>query len=280
MQLIQTITDLRNALQILRQAGKSIALVPTMGNLHAGHLSLVSIARKNADIVVVSIFVNPGQFVEGEDFGDYPRTPDADLEKLQGMNVDIVFMPDVSVLYPADLNTEVTVPALDSIFCGEYRPGHFKGVATIVAKLLNIVQPDVAVFGEKDYQQLLVIRRLVQDLNIPVTIIGAPIIREANGLAMSSRNQYLSTAEREQAALLYQCLQQLAASIKHGENNFADMEQQALRELVEAGFRPDYVSIRDATTLQSPQHNKLVIIAAAWLGKARLIDNVAVHTYD
>ena len=196
------------------------------------------------------------------------------------MDVDIVFMPDVSVIYPADLNTEVTVPALDAIFCGEFRPGHFKGVATVVTKLLNIVQPDAAVFGEKDYQQLLVIRRLVEDLNIPVRIIGAPIVREANGLAMSSRNQYLSAAEREQAASLYQCLRKLALSIKHGEKNYADMEQQALRELVKAGFKPDYVSIRDADTLASPLGDKVVIIAAAWLGKARLIDNVAVHTYD
>ncbi len=280
MQQIQTIIDLRETLQVARQAGKSIALVPTMGNLHAGHLSLVSIARETADIVVVSIFVNPSQFVEGEDFADYPRTPDADLHQLQDMDVDIVFMPDVSVIYPADLNTEVTVPALDAIFCGEFRPGHFKGVATVVTKLLNIVQPDAAVFGEKDYQQLLVIRRLVEDLNIPVQIIGAPIVREANGLAMSSRNQYLSAAEREQAASLYQCLQKLALSIKHGEKNYADMEQQALRELVKAGFKPDYVSIRDADTLASPLGDKVVIIAAAWLGKARLIDNVAVHTYD
>lgn len=280
MQLYQTIAELREALSSIRQAGKSVGLVPTMGNLHEGHLSLVSIARDNVDVVVVTLFVNPSQFVEGEDFDAYPRTPDADLKKLKETHVDIVFMPDVSEIYPVGLNTEVTVPALDSIFCGEVRPGHFKGVATVVTKLFNIVQADVAVFGEKDYQQLLVIRRLVEDLNIPVHIIGAPTVREASGLAMSSRNQYLSAEERKQAAGLHQCLQKMAVAIKRGDNNFDVLEQQALLELSDAGFKPDYVRIRDANTLGSPRHEKIVIIAAAWLGRARLIDNVAVQTYD
>ncbi|MEQ8426851.1 MAG: pantoate--beta-alanine ligase [Gammaproteobacteria bacterium] len=280
MQLYKTIPELREALSSIRQTGKSVGLVPTMGNLHEGHLSLVSIAQDNVDVVVVTLFVNPGQFVEGEDFDAYPRTPDADLKKLKEMQVDIVFMPDVSEIYPVGLNTEVTVPALDSIFCGEARPGHFKGVATIVTKLFNIVQADVAVFGEKDYQQLLVIRRLVEDLNIPVHIIGAPIVREASGLAMSSRNQYLSAAERKQAARLYQCLQKMALAIKRGDKNFDALEQQSLQELTDAGFKPDYVRIRDANTLGSPRQEKIVIIAAAWLGSARLIDNVAVQTYD
>lgn len=280
MQLYQTIPELREALSSIRQAGKSIGMVPTMGNLHEGHLSLISIARDNVDVVVVTLFVNPSQFVEGEDFDAYPRTPDTDLKKLKAMQVDIVFMPDVSEIYPVGLNTEVTVPALDSIFCGEARPGHFKGVATVVTKLFNIVQADVAVFGEKDYQQLLVIRRLVEDLNIPVHIIGAPTVREASGLAMSSRNQYLSADERKLAARLYQCLQKMAVAIKRGDKNFDTLEQQALQELTDAGFKPDYVRILDANTLKSSPREKIVIIAAAWLGRARLIDNVAVQTYD
>ncbi|MEQ8288713.1 MAG: pantoate--beta-alanine ligase [Gammaproteobacteria bacterium] len=280
MQFYKTIPELREALSSIRQAGKSIGLVPTMGNLHEGHLSLVSIARDNVDVVVVTLFVNPSQFVEGEDFDAYPRTPDADLKKLKEMQVDIVFMPDVTEIYPVGINTEVTVPALDSIFCGETRPGHFKGVATVVTKLFNIVQADVAVFGEKDYQQLLVIRRLVEDLNIPIHIIGAPTVRESNGLAMSSRNQYLSADERKQAAKLYQCLQKMAAAIKRGDKNYDALEQQSLQELTDAGFKPDYVRILDANTLKSPPREKIVIIAAAWLGRARLIDNVAVQTYD
>lgn len=280
MQIYRNIPELREALSSIREAGKSVGLVPTMGNLHEGHLSLVAIANDSVDVVVVTVFVNPSQFVEGEDFEDYPRTPEADLAKLQEMSVDIVFMPDASEVYPVGLGTEVMVPALDSIFCGAVRPGHFKGVATVVTKLLNIVQPDVAVFGEKDYQQLLVIRRLVEDLNIPVHIIGAPIVREESGLAMSSRNQYLTADEHRQAAKLHQCLQKITASIKRGDTNYLELEQQALRELTAAGFKPDYVSIRDANTLGSPLHEKLVIIAAAWLGQARLIDNVAVQTYD
>ena len=280
MQLYKTIPELREVLSSIRQAGKSIGLVPTMGNLHEGHLSLVSIARDNVDVVVVTLFVNPSQFVEGEDFDAYPRTPDADLKKLKEMQVDIVFMPDVSEIYPVGINTEVTVPALDSIFCGETRPGHFKGVATVVTKLFNIVRADVAVFGEKDYQQLLVIRRLVEDLNIPIHIIGAPTVRESNGLAMSSRNQYLSADEHKQAAKLYQCLQKMAAAIKRGDKNYDVLEQQSLQELTDAGFKPDYVRILDPNTLESPRQEKIVIIAAAWLGRARLIDNVAVQTYD
>ena len=280
MQQIHSINSLREALDSIRHSGKTIGLVPTMGNLHAGHLSLIELAASHADVVVASIFVNPSQFVEGEDFADYPRTLATDLEKLGDSNTSIVFIPDVESIYPADMDTEVTVPSLDSIYCGEYRPGHFKGVATVVTKLFNIVCPDVAVFGEKDYQQLLVIRRLVADLNIPVQVISAPIVRESDGLAMSSRNQYLSDTERDKATKLYECLSNMAEAIKLGRKDFANMEAKAVKELTAVGFKPDYVSIRDANTLNSAQTGSLVIIAAAWLGKARLIDNVAVQSYD
>ncbi len=280
MQQLDSITQLRDLLVTVRAAGQSIALVPTMGNLHAGHLSLVEIAKQHADFTVVSIFVNPSQFVAGEDFEHYPRTLATDLPQLQQLEVDLVFTPAVEEIYPASASTEVTVPELDSIYCGEYRPGHFKGVATVVTKLLNIVQPDVAVFGEKDYQQLLVIRSLVRDLNIPVDIIGGPIVREDNGLAMSSRNQYLTQAERERARLLYQCLDDMRSAIQDGDSDFAALEQQAISRLSEAGFKPEYVHVGDANDLKSPSNGNIVIIAAAWLGRARLIDNVAVQTYD
>ncbi len=280
MQQLDSITRLRDLLVTVRAAGQSIALVPTMGNLHAGHLSLVEIAKQHADFTVVSIFVNPSQFVAGEDFEHYPRTLATDLPQLQQLEVDLVFTPAVEEIYPASASTEVTVPELDSIYCGEYRPGHFKGVATVVTKLLNIVQPDVAVFGEKDYQQLLVIRSLVRDLNIPVDVIGGPIVREDNGLAMSSRNQYLTKMERERASLLYQCLDDMRSAIHDGDSDFAALEQQAISRLSEAGFKPEYVHVGDANDLKSPSNGNIVIIAAAWLGKARLIDNVAVQTYD
>ncbi len=280
MQQLSSIKQLRSLLDSVRGAGQSVALVPTMGNLHAGHLSLVEIAKQHADYIVATIFVNPSQFVAGEDFEHYPRTLDSDLRELKQLEVDLIFTPDVEEIYPSSANTEVTVPELDSIFCGEYRPGHFKGVATIVTKLLNIVQPDVAVFGEKDYQQLLVIRSLVRDLNIPVNIIGGPIIREADGLAMSSRNQYLTETERKSATVLNQCLNTIKSAIEAGERDYSELEKQAFSRLSEAGFKPEYVSICDVNDLKSPRNDNIVIIAAAWLGKARLIDNVAVQTYD
>jgi pantoate--beta-alanine ligase len=273
---------LREQLGDIRNLGKKIALVPTMGNLHRGHLSLVKQAQELADSVVVSIFVNPTQFVAGEDFDNYPRTLAEDLDYLQQLNVDLVFIPDMDEIYPQDIqiSAEVIVPELDTIYCGEYRPGHFKGVATVVTKLFNIVQPDIAIFGEKDYQQLLVIRRLVDNLNMPITVIGSPTVREEDGLAMSSRNKYLSAAERQQAPLLYKCIKKAVIAVKNGELNYQNLEKEALSTLKDAGFKPEYFSICDANTLKSPINQELVVLAAAWLGKARLIDNAAVQSYD
>lgn len=282
MQQVSKIKSLREQLAAVRRSEKTIALVPTMGNLHEGHLSLVKQVQERADYVVVSLFVNPTQFVEGEDFDSYPRTLESDLEKLKSLNVDMVFMPDSNEIYPErnGITAEVTVPELDSIYCGKFRPGHFKGVATVVTKLFNIVQPDCAIFGEKDYQQLLVIRSLVKSLNLPIEIIGSSIIREKDGLAMSSRNQYLTESERKQAPLLYKTLSHIASDIKKGDKSYEKLEKEAIFSLKEAGFRPEYLNICDSETLKAPMNQNLVIIAAAWLGKARLIDNVAVQSYD
>jgi pantoate--beta-alanine ligase len=282
MQQVSKIKDLREQLTPVRHSGRKIALVPTMGNLHKGHLSLVKQVQDRADFIVVTIFVNPTQFVEGEDFDSYPRTVKSDLKKLKDLKVDLVFIPDMNEIYPHDNNVsaEVTVPELDSIYCGEYRPGHFKGVATVVTKLFNIVQPDLAIFGEKDYQQLLVIRSLVESLNIGIEIIGSATIRENDGLAMSSRNQYLTKTERQQAPLLHKCLSEIAKAIQNGEKDYEKLEKEAVTTLKDSGFRPEYLSICDSESLKAPINQKLVVIAAVWLGKARLIDNVAVQTYD
>jgi pantoate--beta-alanine ligase len=279
---VSKIKSLRQQLNDVRRSGKTIALVPTMGNLHEGHLSLVKQVQDRADYIVVSIFVNPTQFVEGEDFDSYPRTLESDLEQLKSLNVDLVFMPDSDEVYPQgnEVSAEVCVPELDSIYCGAFRPGHFKGVATVVTKLFNMVQPDIAIFGKKDYQQLLVIRSLVKSLNLPIEIIGSSTMREKDGLAMSSRNQYLTENERKQAPLLYQCLSQIALNIEKGEKNFEKLEKEAIFSLKESGFKPEYLNICDSETLKAPKGKELVIIAAAWLGKARLIDNVAVQSYD
>ncbi len=280
MQQISTIAELRQVLSEIRRKGQKIGLVPTMGNLHQGHLSLVDIVKQHADVIVVTIFVNPTQFIEGEDFESYPRTLDNDLSMLDEKKVDIVFTPSVEEMYLEGAETEVTVLSLDNIHCGHFRPGHFKGVATVVNKLFNIVQADVAVFGKKDYQQLLVIKRLVRDLCIQTNILSGEIIREENGLAMSSRNRYLSDSERIQAAKLYESLQHIACEIRKGNTDFTGLQKSSIGVLKKNGLRPDYVEICDADSLGSPTSNNLVIIAAAWLGKARLIDNVAVHTYD
>jgi pantoate--beta-alanine ligase len=282
MEQVQRVDSLREILSQARKENKRIALVPTMGNLHEGHLSLVKQAQECADYVVVSLFVNPTQFVEGEDFDSYPQTLESDLERLDNLNVDLLFMPDVNEIYPVGnkVTAEVSIPELNSIYCGEYRPGHFKGVATIVTKLFNIVQPDIAIFGEKDYQQLLVIRRLVENLCLPIEIMGSSTVREVDGLAMSSRNQYLTESERQQAPLLYKCISQIATAIKNGDKDYEKLEKEAISSLKEAGFKPEYLSICDSETLKEPVNQELVIITAAWLGKARLIDNVAVQSYD
>ncbi|MEJ2178855.1 MAG: pantoate--beta-alanine ligase [Gammaproteobacteria bacterium] len=283
--------QLRGQLQTWRQERQSIALVPTMGNLHAGHLQLVEKAQQQADKIVVSIFVNPLQFAPGSDFESYPRTLQQDSEKLERLNVGLVFCPDVSVIYPQgmELSTKVIVPGLSEILCGKYRPGHFEGVTTIVSKLLNLVQPDVAVFGEKDYQQLVIIRRMVEDLCVPVKVVGVETVREKNGLAMSSRNQYLSQQELEIAALLNSTLVSVVKQVKERDNNteaatadFQQIEQKAMQALEANGFRPEYIKICHADDLSDakPDSGKsrgMRVLGAAWLGKARLIDNLPVE---
>ena len=274
-----SVTGLRQRIKRWRDIQQQVALVPTMGNLHAGHIALVKRAHQLAERVVVSIFVNPMQFGPKEDFGAYPRTPDADRLQLAAAGVDLLFLPEVEEMYPigVDAVTRVEVPGLSTILDGASRPGHFTGVATVVTKLFNMVQPDVAVFGEKDYQQLLVIRRMTADLCLPVKVVGHPTVRESDGLAMSSRNQYLTRAERAQAPLLQRVLRDVTQALKEGGRDFAALRRQAEQRLAEGGFRPDYVEIRHADTLAdaAADDKNFVVLGAAWLGKARLIDNVA-----
>ena len=274
---VRTVGDLRRRLGTWREAGERIALVPTMGALHEGHLSLVVLATNHADRVVTSIFVNPIQFGPREDYHRYPRDEAGDLAKLEKAGTDLVFSPDTAEMYPEGFSTKVTVGDLTEDLCGAARPNHFDGVATVVTKLLLQCAPDLAVFGEKDYQQLLVIKRLVKDLNIPVDIIGAPIVREKDGLALSSRNAYLSPAERKIAPLLYQTIFAVAADLAKGRG--ANDAAEAGRFKLEAtGFRVDYVAIRDPETLEplSGPVQQARVLAAAYLGRTRLIDNVAV----
>ena len=278
MKTVTTITELRNQLADWRVRGERIAFVPTMGNLHVGHLHLLTQARRLAPRTVVSIFVNPLQFGPSEDYQAYPRSLEADCVQLAAEGLDALFAPKVGEMYPdgTESMTRVEVPELSRILDGVTRPGHFTGVATVVSKLLNIVQPDVALFGEKDYQQLLVIRRMVADLCLPVEIIGVPTVREADGLAMSSRNTYLSDTERARAPLLYQTLLEAVQRLQHGVDDFAALEAEAVNRLRESGFPPDYSSVRRAPDLAEPtlQDSALIVLGAAWLGKTRLIDNV------
>lgn len=277
---LHKIDQLRRQVALWRQAGQCIALVPTMGNLHTGHLQLVDRARQLADRVIATIFVNPLQFGQGEDFESYPRTLEDDSQKLEEYATDLLFAPAVSEVYqrPQTEQTIVRVPGLSDILCGQFRPGHFAGVATVVCKLFNMAQPDVAVFGEKDYQQLMVIRRMVEDLQIPVQIEGMATVREADGLAMSSRNGYLTVEERAKAPAVYQVLTQTAEALQAGDQDFKSLEESAWNSLENAGLRPDYFQIRRAQDLQSPdkEEKDLVILAAAYLGAARLIDNKTV----
>ena len=279
MQIARHINSLQQELAAITIQGESVALVPTMGNLHGGHISLIRQARKLADRVVVSIFVNPTQFDRAEDLDAYPRTFDEDVAKLEKAKVDLLFSPDVDEIYrPGSALTSIHVAGLSDILEGQSRPGHFDGVATIVAKLLNLVQPDVALFGEKDFQQLMIIRRMVEDLDFPVAVLGLPTVREDDGLAMSSRNGYLDAAERAQAPVLFSVLREIEDGLRGGERDYAQLEQNAVTVLEEAGFRPDYVTIRRAADLGSPavDEQNLVVLAAAWLGSARLIDNIPV----
>lgn len=277
---LSSIAALREQVAAWRHAGERIGFVPTMGNLHGGHLSLVDEARSRSDRVVVSVFVNPTQFTPGEDYQSYPRTWEADCAALRQHDTDLVFAPSVDEIYPDGpvLRTRVEVPALNDILCGASRPGHFTGVATVVAKLLNIVQPDLAVFGLKDYQQLMVIQHMVRDLSLPVEIVGGPVAREPSGLAMSSRNVYLTDAEREIAPVLYATLRRLAERLKAGEHNLNALIADGLEAISQAGMKPDYLEIRRADDLApaSPGDTHLVIPVAAYLGRARLIDNLRV----
>ena len=272
----RTIKDLRAQVAEWRKAGETIALVPTMGALHAGHLSLIGIAKGRAGRVVASIFVNPSQFGPKEDFKRYPRDEEGDVKKLAETGVDLVFIPSTDEMYPSGFATKVSLPNLTEDLCGAARPNHFEGVATIVTKLLLQCAPDVAVFGEKDFQQLLVIKRLVSDLNIPVDIVGAPIVREQDGLALSSRNAYLSADERKRAPFLHQVLAETAASLADGEG--CDAATSAGRFKLEGkGFRVDYVAVRDPETLAplfGPIRGPARVMGAAFLGTTRLIDNV------
>jgi pantoate--beta-alanine ligase len=270
--------ELRAIVSAWRRAGERIAFVPTMGNLHAGHGSLVGRASELADRVIVSIFVNPLQFGPNEDFAAYPRTPEEDRRILESLDVDLLFAPEVADIYPRgqESTARVHVPVIEDILCGAFRPGHFMGVATVVTKLLNIVQPDVAVFGEKDYQQLLIIRRATLDLCMPIEIVGVPTTREPDGLAMSSRNRYLSAEQRAAAPAIYAQLERARAAIQSGATDLAAIAHSGSEALRQAGFRPDYFEIRDAATLAEPgpQSRDLVVLTAARLGRARLIDNV------
>jgi pantoate--beta-alanine ligase len=280
VQTIAAIEPLRRCLDSWRGQGGRIALVPTMGNLHRGHLQLVEHALALADRVVASLFVNPLQFDRAADLAAYPRTLEADLAALEALGVDLVFCPDVGTVYPRGLEhtTQVEVPGLSDILCGASRPGHFRGVATVVTKLFNLIRPHWAVFGEKDYQQLVLIRRLAEDLNLPIEIVGVPTVREPDGLAMSSRNGYLSQDERARAPALYETLRIMAAALRGGARDYAALEREGAERLRARGLAPDYVSVRRQGDLgpARPDDARLVILAAAWLGKARLIDNLVV----
>jgi pantoate--beta-alanine ligase len=272
------ISTIREHVKTWRSKGETVAFVPTMGNLHQGHITLVNEAKKRADHVVVSIFVNPMQFSANEDLDGYPRTLAQDSEKLMLAGTELLFTPTPEIIYPKGLaqQTFIEVPEIGDELCGASRPGHFRGVATIVSKLFNIVQPDIALFGRKDFQQLMIIKTMVEDLSMPIDVIGVETIREASGLAMSSRNGYLTTEEKHSAATLKQALDSIVNAIQRGE-----AIQQAIsiakKRLITVGFTPDYLEVRNANTLRqvTAADSELVVIVAAYLGKARLIDNVS-----
>jgi pantoate--beta-alanine ligase len=280
MEIVSTARSLRAQVGIWRHAGERIAFVPTMGNLHAGHLALVKQARAGAERVVVSVFVNPMQFGPQEDLASYPVTLEADEAALARAGTDLLFLPDVAEMYPDGIGetVRVVVPGLNAILEGQRRPAHFDGVSTVVAKLFNLVVPDSAVFGEKDYQQLLLIRRMVTDLCLPIRIDSVATVREPDGLAMSSRNSYLDATERGIAPQLYQTLLDVRTVVAAGERDYAGVEQASVLQLREAGFTPDYVSIRRQADLAvpGPGDHALIVLAAATIGRARLIDNVRI----
>lgn len=279
MQLIRTIQALQEQVQAWRREGLRVAFVPTMGNLHGGHISLVDRARECADRVVTSIYVNPTQFNRSDDLDAYPRTLQRDSELLQAAHCDVLFNPTDEEVYPkGKLVTHINVPGISDILEGEHRPGHFTGVATVVCKLFNMVQPDIAVFGEKDFQQLMLVRQMVEDLDIPVVVDGVATAREDDGLAMSSRNNYLTVGERVVAPNLYHVLMSMIEALKNGERNYQHLQEAAMKTLDDVGFKSEYMEIRRRVDLRAPETNELelVILASAWLGKARLIDNITI----
>ena len=269
---------LRRQIHSWKENKESVAYVPTMGGLHEGHISLVRLALSHADRVVVSIFINPIQFDRREDFKTYPSSLDLDISKLSDIPVDILFAPNIETIYPfgAEDATVISEPSLTKNLCGKYRPGHFDGVASVLIRFFNIIQPDIAVFGQKDYQQLLVVKRLVKDINLPIKILSGPIQREVDGLAMSSRNQFLSDRERLIAPEFYKFLKNIVTQIKENNRNFYELEKESLRKLQEKGFKPEYVKVCHADNLQEPNNEdrNLVLIAAVKLGKVRLVDNI------
>ncbi|WP_436879276.1 pantoate--beta-alanine ligase [Escherichia coli] len=281
MLIIETLPLLRQQIRRLRMEGKRVALVPTMGNLHDGHMKLVDEAKARADVVVVSIFVNPMQFDRPEDLARYPRTLQEDCENLNKRKVDLVFAPSVKEIYPngTETHTYVDVPGLSTMLEGASRPGHFRGVSTIVSKLFNLVQPDIACFGEKDFQQLALIRKMVADMGFDIEIVGVPIMRAKDGLALSSRNGYLTAEQRKIAPGLYKVLSSIADKLQAGERDLDEIITIAGQELNEKGFRADDIQIRDADTLLevSETSKRAVILVAAWIGDARLIDNKMVE---
>lgn len=277
MIILNQLEQIRSQVRQWKQEGSSIAFVPTMGNLHEGHLTLVREAKKAADKVVVSIFVNPTQFDHQEDLAAYPRTFDQDKASLEKEFVDVIFFPDAKHIYPnLQTSSYITVPDIINKLEGLSRSGHFEGVATIVCKLFNLVNPDIALFGEKDFQQLMLIKRMVADLNMDIDVRGIPTVRESDGLAMSSRNGYLTTGERQVASILQSTLSNVVADIKSGKRNYQTLQAQAIHVLEQGGFRPDYLEIRRKQDLEIPEESdrELVLLAAAWLGKARLLDNI------
>jgi pantoate--beta-alanine ligase len=281
MDTVTTVAAVREHVRRWRSEGRRVAFVPTMGNLHTGHVSLIEAARRHGDRFVASIFVNPMQFGPNEDYAQYPRTPTKDADMLAEAGCNLMFMPDVAQIYPngSERATRVDVPSLSRVLDGEFRPGHFEGVSTIVATLFHIVEPDVAIFGEKDFQQLTIIRRMVADLCMAVEIVGAPTVRDSDGLAMSSRNQYLTSAERQVAPRIYQTLRAAANRLQAGDTEFSSIERTGVEALAKGGMKPDYFSVRRAQDLgaPAPDTKHLVVLTAARLGKARLIDNIQVR---
>lgn len=272
MEVIHSIPALRQRLS----REQRIAFVPTMGNLHAGHLQLVELAQQHAECVVTSIFVNPLQFGPTEDLASYPRTPEQDCTRLEQAGADIVFMPSVEEMYPQPQQVTVEPPAIANVLCGAARPGHFRGVTTVVLKLFNMVQPQVAVFGKKDFQQFFILQAMVRQLNLPIEMAGGETVRESDGLAMSSRNGYLKPVERMEAPRLYRTLQQVVQTAQNGRRDFDAIEAQTMQYLTQLGWMVDYVAIRSAATLLPPEphEHSLVVLGAARLGKTRLIDNI------